>query len=82
MSANERQVGGKHYNLQSIQHWDYVLANNIPYMEAQIIKYVSRWRAKGGLTDLRKAGHFLEKLIEVEEAAGAEPGPGYVNQDR
>ena len=67
MAANEDQVGGDHYRTE-IQHWDYVLANNIPYLEAQVIKYLTRWRKKGGLQDVYKARHFLEKLIEVEEA--------------
>ena len=67
--ANERQVGGDHYQA-GIQHWDFVLANDIPYMEAQIIKYVYRWRKKNGLQDLEKARHFLDKLIEwVSEEA-------------
>jgi len=64
LTANQRQVGGSHYQ-SPIQHWDYVLANDIPYMEAQIIRYITRWRKKGGLSDLHKAQHFLEKLIEV-----------------
>ena len=63
-SANTKQVGGKHYQ-KPIQHWDFVIANSVPYMEAQIMKYVFRWREKGGLQDLKKAQHFLEKLIEV-----------------
>ena len=54
-SANHRQVAGRHYQKQIIQYWDYVLANGIPYLEAQIIKYVSRWRDKNGLEDLLKA---------------------------
>jgi len=62
--ANLRQIGGKHYQ-KPIQHWDFVIANSIPYMEAQIIKYLFRWRERGGLKDLLKAQHFLEKLIEV-----------------
>lgn len=70
-TANSRQVGGGHYQEQGIQHWDYVIANHIPYMEAQIIKYVSRWRAKNGLQDLEKALHFLEKLIEVSSCSDA-----------
>lgn len=69
--ANKTQVGGDHYRKQSIQHWDYVLANDIPYMEAQIIKYVSRHRNKNGIQDLQKAQHFLEKLLEVEVARAA-----------
>tara|TARA_R110002020_G_scaffold406973_2_gene617084 strand:+ start:443 stop:700 length:258 start_codon:yes stop_codon:yes gene_type:complete len=64
MAANDKQIGGLHYD-QPIQHWDYVVANNIPYLEAQVIKYVSRWRRKNGMQDLDKAQHFLEKLIEV-----------------
>lgn len=67
MSANDKQVGGDHYSRKAIQHWDYVLANDIPYLEAQIIKYVGRWRDKNGIEDLKKAQHFLEKLIEHEE---------------
>ena len=78
MNANSKQVGGEHYRSR-IQHWDYVLANDIPYMEAQIIKYVTRWRKKNGVDDLHKAQHFLEKLIEHE--AGGEPTRAYVNQD-
>src|SRR5713101_4813643 len=65
MSANEKQIGGQHYK-SKIEHWDYVIANGIPYMEAQIIKYLTRWRSKNGMEDLYKAKHFLEKLIEVE----------------
>lgn len=72
MTANERQVGGEHYR-EPIQHWDLVLANKIPYMEAQIIKYVMRWQRKNGLQDLEKARHFLEKLIEHESASVANP---------
>lgn len=64
-SANSKQVGGYHY-ASPIQHWDFVIANDIPYMEAQIMKYVFRHRMKGGVQDLKKAQHFLEKLIEVE----------------
>lgn len=67
MSANDRQVGGDHYK-GGIEHWDYVLANEIPYLEAQVIKYVSRWRKKNGFQDLEKARHFLDKLIEYEQA--------------
>lgn len=64
-TANSRQVSGNHYKTK-IEHWDYVIANEIPYLEAQIIKYVTRWRKKGGVPDLEKAKHFIEKLIETE----------------
>jgi hypothetical protein len=67
MSANDEQVGGTHYKDKSIQPWDYIAANNIGYFEGNIIKYVSRWRSKGGIDDLNKAAHYLKKLIELQK---------------
>lgn len=65
--ANSTQVAGSHYRSE-IQHWDYVIANDLGYFEGQITKYVTRWRKKNGVQDLHKARHFLQKLIEVAEA--------------
>ena len=67
MKANDRQEQGSHYRSE-IQHWDWVLANDMGYLEGCITKYVCRWRKKNGIYDLRKAQHYLEKLIEVAEA--------------
>ena len=64
--ANEVQVGGTHYKSKAIQPWDYISSNDLGYLEGNIVKYVSRWQDKGGLSDLDKAKHYLEKLIEVE----------------
>lgn len=69
MSANETQVAGTHYKSKAIQPWDYISANKLGYFEGNIVKYVSRWRDKGGIEDLRKARHYLDKLIEVEMEA-------------
>ena len=63
--ANEQQVGGAHYAVKTIQPWDFIIANNIGYLEGNIIKYISRWKDKGGVEDLKKAQHYLQKLIEV-----------------
>lgn len=60
------QVGGTHYTKLKIQPIEYVHANNLGYCEGSVIKYVSRWRDKGGLEDLRKAKHFIDILIELE----------------
>ena len=65
MTANEEQVGGRHYIEKSIQPWDYIIANKMGYLEGNIIKYVSRYKEKGGVEDLIKAAHYLDKLIEV-----------------
>lgn len=64
--ANDVQVGGDHYKIKSIQPWDFIAANKIGFFEGNAIKYVTRWRDKGGIDDIRKAIHYLEKLIEVE----------------
>ena len=65
-AATTKQVGGSHYQLP-IQPIEYILANGLGYCEANVVKYVSRWRNKGGIQDLKKAIHYLEMLIEQEE---------------
>ena len=69
MNANEKQIGGEHYKSKAIQPWDYIASNGLGYFEGNIIKYVTRWRDKGGVADLEKAQHYLQKLIEVEMQA-------------
>lgn len=64
MSANDH--GPNHYKDKPMQVWDYVVSNNLGYLEGNVIKYISRWRQKNGVEDLRKAKHYIEKLIEVE----------------
>jgi hypothetical protein len=65
LRANEQQVGGAHYAVKAIQPWDYIIANDLGYLEGNIVKYVSRWKDKGGVEDLKKAQHYLQKLIET-----------------
>lgn len=65
--ANKQQVGGAHYAVKAIQPWDFIIANNIGYLEGNIIKYISRWKDKGGVEDLKKAQHYLQKLIETHD---------------
>lgn len=65
--ANSKQVSGSHYSDKEIQPWDYIHANNLCYFTGNCVKYVSRWRDKGGIDDLKKAIHYLEKLIELEQ---------------
>ena len=66
-TTNDKQIGGTHYK-SSHECWDYIVANNLGYLEGTAIKYLTRWRKKNGIEDLRKAIHFIEKLIEVELA--------------
>jgi hypothetical protein len=69
MSALNTQVAGDHYKKLKIQPVEYIHANGLGYFEGNIVKYVTRWRDKGGVDDLRKARHFLYKLIELEDNA-------------
>ena len=64
-TANKVQVGGEHYKKSIIQPWDYIVSNRLGYLEGNIVKYVSRWKDKGGRQDLEKAKHYLDKLLEV-----------------
>ena len=65
-SALGKQVDGGHYKDLKIQPIEFIHANNIPFAEGCAIKYLTRWRAKGGVKDLEKAKHFIELLIELE----------------
>lgn len=65
MQANEKQVGGDHYKT-SFQHWDLVSRLKLPYMPAQITRYIARWRKKNGVEDLQKAIHYMQKFMEEE----------------
>lgn len=57
---------GSHYDVP-IQPWDYIAANQLGFFEGNVVKYVTRWRAKGGVEDLQKARHYLDKLIELHD---------------
>ncbi len=66
MGANDKQVSGSHYQTE-MQPWDFIVANNLGYLEGNVVKYISRYRNKNGIEDLHKAQHYLDKLIEVTE---------------
>lgn len=66
-SPLKKQVGGSHYKKWAIQPVEYIHANNIPFCEGNAIKYLTRWRDKGGIADLEKARHFIDLLIELEK---------------
>ena len=61
-----RTVGPEHYRSMAAQPIDFILDNDIGYCEGNVIKYIVRWRKKGGMEDLRKAQHYIEFLIAQE----------------
>jgi len=66
MSALDTQVGGDHYQKLAIQPVEYIFANRLGFIEGSIVKYITRWREKGGVNDLEKIKHFVDLLIELE----------------
>lgn len=67
MRAINEQIGGTHYRDKAIQPIEYILANDLGFCEGNVVKYVSRYKDKNGLEDLKKAKHYLEFLIEEVE---------------
>jgi hypothetical protein len=69
MSSNDVQIGGQHYKQFKFQPWDVILDWELGFLDGNALKYIARWRDKGGVEDLKKAKHYLEKLIETEADA-------------
>ena len=56
-----------HYNQGNIEVSDFIIDQNMNFLEGNIIKYVSRYKTKNGIEDLKKAQWYLNKLIEANE---------------
>ena len=64
MRSFKKQVGGSHYKKYKIQPVEFIIKNNIGFVEGNIIKYILRFKEKGGVQDLEKAKHYIELLID------------------
>jgi hypothetical protein len=64
MKSYKKQVGGSHYKKYKIQPVEFIIKNNIGFVEGNILKYVLRFKEKGGVQDLEKAKHYIELLID------------------
>ena len=71
-NPNEKQIDGDHYRA-SIQHWDVIGIHGIGYLEGCATKYVTRHKNKNGLIDLEKAGHYVEKMLDLRFAYNYQP---------
>ena len=68
--TNDVQVGGNHYTSKSVQPWEAMESWMSEeafkgYIWGNVIKYMARWEDKGGVEDLKKARHYLDKLISI-----------------
>jgi hypothetical protein len=66
MKATDKQEGGAHYKKYKIQPVEFIHANNIPFLEANVIKYVMRHKDKNGIEDLDKAIHYIQLIKQLE----------------
>jgi hypothetical protein len=51
----------------AIEHWDIVALLDLDYFQAQVLRYVMRWKDKAGIQDLEKAVHVLQKYVELQK---------------
>ena len=65
-SALDKQVSGSHYKEKGIQPIVYIHANDLGFCAGNVVKYVTRYKTKGGAADIKKAIHYLELLLELE----------------
>ena len=68
MNPYDRQVDGDHYQKLAIQPMQYSLLNGLDAAQHTAIKYITRFRDKGGIKDLEKAKHCIDMLIDFELA--------------
>ncbi|MFZ6767813.1 DUF3310 domain-containing protein [Undibacterium sp. Di26W] len=69
-SSFDVQVGGDHYKSMPVQPMELALANNLNAAQANVIKYIMRYKAKGGVQDLDKAIHCIQLLKDFEYGDG------------
>lgn len=64
--AMEKQVGGSHYSSMAIQPVEFITANNLGFLEGNVVKYICRHHAKNGAEDIKKAIHYCELLLQTK----------------
>lgn len=66
--ANSRQIGGDHYiKYGDLQPWDMYYPWKLNWFQGEAINKIVRFRDKGGLEDLEKAIHIIQKMMEEEK---------------
>lgn len=64
--AQKEQVGGDHYKDMAIQPITFIMANNLPFAEGNVVKYAARHRNKNGAEDIKKAIQYCQFILERE----------------
>lgn len=67
MRDKQKQVAGDHYSRMAIQPIDFIMENDLDYLQGNAVKYIVRHKMKGSpVDDLRKAIHYCEMMIDRE----------------
>jgi len=66
MSALDKQEGGDHYKNLMIQPITYIHANDLDFLQGNVVKYITRHKDKNGAADVRKALHYCQLILELQ----------------
>ena len=61
---SDKQIGGSHYKDCVIQPVDYIVKNNLDFLEGNVVKYITRHKTKNGIEDIRKVIHYADLILE------------------
>lgn len=66
MAALDTQVGGGHYKDFKIQPIEFIMGNNLDFIQGNIVKYACRHKDKNGPEDLRKVIHYAQLALQLQ----------------
>lgn len=62
----DTQVGGTHYKDCKIQPIEFIVANDLDFMQGNVVKYITRHKAKNGVEDLKKVIHYAQLAAKLQ----------------
>lgn len=70
-SPLKHQVAGSHYKQLKIQPVEYINANDLDFLQGNVVKYITRHKNKGRAEDVRKALHFCQLILDMQYGEGS-----------
>lgn len=67
MAIDDPVNSPKHYTQGEMEVITAIEGLGLDYHQGNILKYVSRYRYKNGIEDLRKAKWYIDRLLWIEE---------------
>ena len=66
LEYNSKQIKNpSRYTKGKIECWDYIIDQNMNFLEGCVVKYITRYKEKNGIEDLEKAKIFIDKIIDT-----------------